>query len=150
MLEHQLQKVLSHYNALQEYHKYIRDLDFDFSVEAFEKLSIEQKAVLEAYLKKFASLQDYLESKVFKSLLDRAGISYSKMSEVLTLMENEGIIDLESWIEFRAIRNDLEHDYPDELEEALQDVKYCVDSFAKMQDIVEKVLAFARRYGART
>ena len=150
MLEHQLQKVLSHYNALQEYHKYICDLDFDFSVETFERLTIEQKAVLEAYLKRFASLQDYLGSKVFKSLLDRAGISYSKMSEVLTLMENEGIIDLESWIEFRAIRNDLEHDYPDELEEALQDVKYCVDSFAKMQDIVEKVLAFARRYGART
>ena len=41
------------------------------------------------------------------------------MSEVLTLIEKEGIMDLDTWIEFRNIRNNLEHDYPDELEDAL-------------------------------
>jgi len=58
----------------------------------------------------FASLQDYLGTKVFRSLLDIAGISYTKMSEVLTLVEKEEIIDLDLWVEFRNIRNDLEHD----------------------------------------
>ena len=105
-----------------------------------------QKALLEAYLKRFASLQDYLGAKVFKTLLDSAGISYSKMSEVLTLIEKEGIIDLDKWIEFRNIRNELEHDYPDEIEEALQDLKYCIDSFDYMESVVKKVFDFARNY----
>ena len=91
-------------------------------------------------------MQDYLGAKVFKSLLDIAGISYTKMSEVLTLIEKEQIISLDRWIEFRNIRNELEHDYPDEIDEALQDLKYCIDSFDYMQSVVKKVFNFARNY----
>jgi len=68
------------------------------------------------------------------------------MSEVLILIEKEEIVSLDRWIEFRNIRNELEHDYPDELEEALSDLKYCVDSFEYMEEVVRKVFAFARRY----
>ncbi len=150
MIEHQLKKVQAHFTALKNYHTYIKELGFGFSVDEYNHLTIEQKAVLEAYLKRFASLQDYLGAKVFKSLLDSAGISYRKMSDVLMLIENEGIIDLDSWIEFRNIRNDLEHDYPDELEEALQDARFCFENFETMQEIVKKVFIFARRFGANT
>jgi len=148
VIQKQLQKVKSHYNALKEYRDYIKESKFNFSIDEFNALSVEQKGVLEAYLKRFASLQDYLGAKVFKSLLDISGISYTKMSEVLTLIEKEEIIELDRWIEFRNIRNDLEHDYPDELEDALKDLKYCVDSFDDLEAIVLRVFDFARRYGA--
>jgi len=145
-LKHQLVKVQSHYQALKEYHNYIKKSSFDFSLDSFEKLSIQDRAVLEAYLKRFSSLQDYLGAKVFKTLLDSAGISYTKMSEVLTLVEKEEIINFDRWIEFRNLRNDLEHDYPDELDEALQDLKECFDSFEEIEKIVKRVFAFARKY----
>jgi len=147
-LKNQLQKVKAHYKALKEFYNEINKMNFDFSLEAYEQLKISQKALLEAYLKRFASLQDYLGAKVFKGLLDKAGISYTKMSEVLTLIEKEEIVDLDRWIEFRNIRNELEHDYPDELEEALEDLQYCVESFKYMQEVVVKVFEFARRYDA--
>ena len=145
-LKNQLKKVRTHYKALKEFYDAIEELGFDFSVNSYEKLETPQKALLEAYLKRFSSLQDYLGAKVFKSLLDIAGISYTKMSEVLTLMEKEEIIDLDKWIEFRNIRNELEHEYPDKIEEALEDLKYCVESFTYMQEVVRKVFAFARSY----
>jgi len=148
ILQKQLKKVQSHYRALKEYHEYIDSSNFDFSIDEFEILNIEGKAVLEAYLKRFSSLQDYLGAKVFKGLLDISGISYTKMSEVLTLIEKEEIVSLDKWIEFRNIRNDLEHDYPDKLQEALNDLKYCVDSFDELEAIVHKVFAFAKRYDA--
>jgi predicted transcriptional regulator len=148
IINKQLQKVKKHFEALQEYKNFIEDMKFNFTLEEFERLDISQKAVLEAYLKRFAALQDYLGAKVFKSLLDISGISYSKMSEVLTLIEKEEIISLDKWIEFRNIRNELEHDYPDEIEEALNDLKYCVDSFEYMQEVVQKVFDFAGKYNA--
>ena len=37
-----------------------------------------------------------------------------------------------------------------ELEEALKDAKFCFDSFEQMQEIVQRVFAFARRFGAHT
>ncbi len=147
-LQHQLQKVQAHFNALEEYYKYIQESGFDFKVKSYSQLSVADRGVLDAYLKRFASLQDYLGAKVFKSLLDSAGISYTKMSEVLTTIEKEEIVDLDIWIAFRNIRNNLEHDYPDELQEALEDLKYCLDSFHDMEKIVQKVFVFARRYDA--
>ncbi len=146
ILKKQLQKVSKHYLALKEYKEFIERSDFKFTIAEYEKLAVEYKAVLDAYLKRFASLQDFLGAKVFRVLLDTAGISYTKMSEVLTLIEKEEIISLDKWIEFRNVRNELEHDYPDELEEALKDLKYCVDSFDYMQEVVLKVFEFARRY----
>jgi len=146
IIQKQLQKVEKHYDALHDYKRFIDDIDFGFTIDEFTALQTPQKAVLEAYLKRFSSLQDYLGSKVFTSLLDISAISYSKMSEVLTLIEKEEIVSLDRWIEFRNIRNELEHDYPDELEEALNDLKYCVDSFEYMEEVVRKVFAFARRY----
>ena len=142
----QLQKVKKHYEALKEYKDFIDKMEFDFTQGSFLSLETPQKAVLDAYLKRFASLQDYLGTKVFKSLLDNAGISYTKMSEVLTLIEKEEIISLDKWIEFRNVRNELEHDYPDELEEALNDLKYCIDNFDYMKETVQKVFEFSGRY----
>lgn len=145
-LKNQLKKVKAHYSALKEFHDAIEALDFNFTVEEYVQLEIPHKALLEAYLKRFSSLQDYLGAKIFKSLLDIAGISYTKMSEVLTLVEKEEIVDLDRWIEFRNVRNELEHEYPDELEEALKDLKYCIDGFTYMQSVVQKVFIFARSY----
>ncbi len=148
ILHKQLQKVKNHYEALHDYHSYIETMGFDFSTEAFSSLSIEQKAVLEAYLKRFSSLQDFLGAKVFKSLLDVSGVSYTKMSEVLTLIEKEEIVDLDTWIALRNIRNNLEHDYPDELDDALLDLKDCIEYFTYMKEVVTKVFEFSRKYNA--
>ena len=69
------------------------------------------------------------------------------MSEVLYQIEKEEIIDsLGSWIELREIRNELEHDYPENLQEALQDLKFCVDNFSKIESYYLNSLAFAKRY----
>ena len=142
----QFQKTKKHYDALKEYKEFIDDMNFKFTIDEFNNLNASQKGVLEAYLKRFSSLQDYLGAKVFRSLLDMAGISYSKMSEILTIIEKEEIVSLDRWIEFRTIRNELEHDYPDELYEALNDLKYCVDSFDYIEEVVIKVFDFAKRY----
>ena len=50
-----------------------------------------KKAVLDAYLKRFSSLQYFLGAKIFSLLLDSAGISHHKMSEVSYMVEKEDI-----------------------------------------------------------
>jgi len=142
----QLKKIKRHYEALKEYKEFIDKMKFDFTQEKFQLLEISQKAVLDAYLKRFASLQDYLGAKIFRSLLDIAGITYTKMSEVLTLIEKEEIVSLDKWIELRNVRNELEHDYPEDLEDALNDLKYCIDNFDYLSNTVKKVFEFARKY----
>jgi len=144
ILKKRLNKLKKNFEVLREYKNFIEKLGDIYTPFVFNSLKLEEKAILEAYLKRFAFLQDYLGAKVFKLLLENKGIVVNKMSEVLIEMEREGIIDLEKWIELRNVRNELEHDYPDELEVALEDLKYCVENFNELEKIIKKVFEFAK------
>ena len=145
-----INKLSSHYNSLKDYKLLIENLLLSkdiYEPVIFTSLKPEERAILDAYLKRFSSIQDYLGSKIFPMLLEIAGISSVKMSEVLYNIEKEGIIDsFDSWVEIREIRNELEHDYPDELEDALSDLKFCVDNYDRVLSYYLKSIEFAKRY----
>lgn len=150
ILQKRFNKLEKHYIALKEYKELINNLLKETNIYdqfTFNTLKPEKRAILDAYLKRFASIQDFLGAKIFSLLLEIAGINNSKMSEVLSNIEKENIIDsLENWIELREVRNELEHDYPEELEEALEDLKYCVDNFEKIESYYLNSLNFFKKY----
>ena len=150
ILKKRFDKLSKHYKALKEYKELIdlmlADIDI-YDTWEFNRLKAQDRAILDAYLKRFASIQDFLGAKIFPMLLEVAGIGTSKMSEVLMIIEKEGIIDnLESWVELREIRNELEHDYPEELKDALNDLKFCIDSYEKIEEYYINSLKFFNRY----
>ncbi|WP_198246772.1 hypothetical protein [methane-oxidizing endosymbiont of Gigantopelta aegis] len=149
ILKKRFDKLRQHYEALKAYKQLIDKLSAQVDIyqpENFNKLEIQDKAVFDAYLKRFASIQDFLGAKIFPMILELSGISYGKMTEVLYAVEREEIIDsLEHWIELREVRNDLEHDYPDNLSAALKDLKYCVDNFETLESYYLKALDFAKQ-----
>lgn len=150
ILKKRFSKLDKHYTALKEYKLLIDNLLQDTNIYqqfTFNTLKPEKRAILDAYLKRFSSLQDFLGAKVFPLILEIAGIDSSRMSEVLYNIEKEQIIDsLENWIELREVRNELEHDYPEELQEALDDLKFCVESFYKIESYYLNALNFSQRY----
>ena len=150
ILSNRFKKLDKHYTALKEYKMYIDELLYQKNIYdqfIFNTLKIEERAVLDAYLKRFASLQDFLGAKIFSLLLEIAGIPNNKMSEVLYNIEKENIIDtLDSWIELREVRNELEHDYPEELSEALEDLKFCIDNFYKIENYYINSVNFFKKY----
>ncbi|MDM8568585.1 hypothetical protein QUF50_03545 [Thiotrichales bacterium HSG1] len=46
-------------------------------------LKPETRAILDAYLKRFSSMQDFMGAKIFALLLEIAGINNNTMSEIL-------------------------------------------------------------------
>jgi hypothetical protein len=150
ILQKRFDKIEKHYVALKEYRHLIDMLLLKKNIYdqfVFNTLKSEEKAILDAYLKRFSSLQDFLGAKIFVLLLEVSGIYSGKMSEVLGYIEKEEIIDsLDNWIELREVRNELEHDYPEELQEALEDLKFCVNSFEKIESYYLNSLAFAKKY----
>ncbi len=145
-----LEKLEKHYTAFKEYKVLIDQLLKEKNIYdqfVFNTLLPQERAILDAYLKRFSSIQDFLGAKIFSLLLDVSGINSSKMSEVLYYIEKEEIIDsLDNWIELREVRNELEHDYPEELQEALDDLKFCIDSFSKLESYYLNSLNYAKKY----
>ena len=151
ILKKRLIKLEKHYLTLKEYKSLINTLVIEQNIyhpDVFNALAPEKRAIVDAYLKRFSAIQDFLGAKIFSLLLEIAGIDGSKMSEVLYHVEKEGIIDsLEQWIELREIRNELEHDYPEDLEAALEDLKFFIDHFKTLETYFHNVTSFAKRYG---
>ncbi len=150
VLKKRFLKLEKHYAALSDYKQLIEDLlkkkDI-YNIDQFEKLEPRDRAVLDAYLKRFASVQDFLGAKIFPLLVDISGITANKMTETLFIMEREEVIDsLESWIELREVRNELEHDYPDGLMQALKNLKYCIDHYSTMETYYHNSRKFANRF----
>ena len=147
ILNKRFKKLEKHYLALKDYKNVINKLIKQKNIydpNIFNNLKIEEKAILDAYLKRFASLQDFLGAKIFSPLLEIAGINNGKMSEVLYSIEKEEIIDsLENWIE---VRNELEHDYPENLKKALEDLAFCINNFEKIESYYLNSLQFAQKY----
>ena len=150
ILQKRFNKLKSHYTALKDYKELIKLLLIEkdiYKAEVFINLIPQEKAILDAYLKRFSSLQDFMGAKIFPLLLELAGISNNKMSEVLYHIEKEEIIDsLGNWIELREIRNELEHDYPENLENALNDLKFCINHYKNLESYYINSLDFARKY----
>jgi len=150
ILKKRFDKLEKHYIAIKQYKNLIDDLLQESNIYdqfIFNNLKAEKRAILDAYLKRFASIQDFLGGKIFSLLLEIAGINNNKMSEVLSNIEKENIIDsLENWIELREVRNELEHDYPEELQEALNDLKYCIDNFEQLESYYLNSLNFFQKY----
>lgn len=144
------EKAERHYIALKEYKSLIDDMlkaQDIFDVIHFEALCPEKRAVLEAYLKRFSSMQDYLGAKIFPMVLNLAGIPADKMSDVLYHIEKEQLIDkVDTWITLQQARNFLEHDYPDDLSEALRDLKFCYEHFSTLERYYQNSKNFAKRY----
>jgi hypothetical protein len=141
ILRKRIRVINKHRKALSEYkqlideleHEYVQENKNLYTPECYERLSIQEKALFEAYLKRFSSLQDYMGAKLFPLIMEMAGIAAGKMSEILIAVEREQIIDsLQEWIELREFRNVLEHDYPEILEQAMEDLQQCVASYEKL------------------
>lgn len=150
ILRKRLNKCEKHCQSLTDYKELIDALEKHtsiFEATAFQQLKAADKAIFDAYLKRFAALQDYLGAKVFPLLMEVSGIGGTKMSEVLQSVEKEGIIDsLSEWIELREIRNELEHDHPEELQKGLDDLRLCVAKYQRLTDYYNASKNFAERY----
>ena len=150
ILKKRFYKLNKQYIALKDYKNAIDDLVLEkdiFNQFIFNTLDIKDKALLDAYLKRFSSVQDFLGSRIFSSILELASYSNIKMNEILYNCEKEQIIDdINIWIELREIRNDLEHDYPEELQEALDGLKYCIEHFSSLEKYYLNSLNFASKF----
>ena len=123
-LKNYLKEAKIHIERLNEVLKEIEKI-YPLDVEKFKQLTIEQKNMLDTLAFRFSKLQDLVGTKIFREFLDEVGFITEGKSflEILKEIEKEGIIDIDTWSEFRKVRNLIAHDYPEEWEEKIEVVK---------------------------
>jgi len=89
---------------------------------------------------RFSKLQSLVGEKLFREYLslfyDVEGKSFL---EILKLLEKEGIIDIDTWGEFRKVRNFISHDYPLISSEKIEAINFLIENINKIFKVIEKI-----------
>jgi len=143
-----LQECRIHYErlkiALQELEK---RYSFVLSMQSYEKLleNIHDVAFSDQVIYRFSKLQDTMGAKLFKSLLLYQGENVDKpFLDILNQLEKMEIVEVEEWFEIRDLRNEISHDYGNDMQKGLEMLNMIYetkDELKNILDAVEKIVA---------
>jgi hypothetical protein len=120
---------LIHQQRLEDaYHKIISwgNLNKDL----YFTLTIEQIALTDQYVYRFAKLQDLMGDKLFKLILQYVGEDTEKLAfiDILNKLEKLEIIESANiWLNLRLDRNRIAHDYVKNIDEVLEDLSALIN-----------------------
>ncbi|MBN2823881.1 MAG: hypothetical protein JXQ76_01045 [Campylobacterales bacterium] len=107
----------------------------------YEQLPNLEKFAINALIFRFSKLQDLLGSKIFRAFLEfnKFDIEDKSFLTILKEVEKEGIVDIDTWDEFRKLRNTIAHEYPNEEEEALEAIELLIKKSSTLIDVTLKL-----------
>ncbi len=117
-----------------------------FGSEIFE--DFEKIKTVDTFIYRFIKLQDIMGDKLFKIFLDEIGEYKDNMSllDVLDKLEKFGIVDdAYSWMEYRTLRNKLEHEYPNNEEDVIEGIYLAIEAFLKIEAIFENIIEYKNK-----
>jgi len=139
-LEFYLKEANLHIERLEDVLKRL-DKFYPLNLDKFDKFTSSQKDMLDTLAFRFSKLQDLIGNKIFREYLNYIGFITEDKTflEILKEMEREKIIDIDTWSEFRKVRNTIAHDYPDEIEEKLEAINYLIEKTPILIEVVRKI-----------
>jgi len=139
MINDIVSKVNLHKSRLQLALKEIGEWDsIDSDIfEDFEKIK-----VIDTFIYRFIKLQDIIGEKLFKVFLNDIGEYRDNMSllDVLDKLEKFEIVDSANrWIEYRKLRNQLTHEYPNNEDEIIDGIKIAIDVYYEIETVLNNI-----------
>ena len=111
-------------------------------ISNYDNLQNIEKFAINALIFRFSKLQDLIGSKIFRAFLEFNKFDTQDKSflELLKEIEKEGIVDIDTWDEFRKVRNSIAHEYPGEEEEALEAIALLIKRSSALIAIALKLM----------
>jgi hypothetical protein len=110
-------------------------------IKKYDSLNKLEKFALNTLIFRFSKLQDLIGGKLFRNYLNFSGLNTDNMSffDILKELEKESVIDIDSWNELRELRNDIAHEYPQEIDEMIEKVNLLVEKSFELIKIFKNI-----------
>jgi len=139
-LDFYLKEANVHIERLEDVLKRLKNI-YPLNLSKFENLDSFERDMLDTLAFRFSKLQDLIGSRIFREFLKEMGyiVEEKTFLEILKEVEKEGIIDIDSWNEFRKVRNFLSHEYPYSLEDRIEAINYLIDKTPDLIEVIRKI-----------
>ena len=137
-LEFYLNIVENSINDLKRYKEKISPL-IPINHNTYEDL-LNNKEIIDAIAFRFLKVQTLLGEKVFKNFLYSLGYNIDiSFLEVLSELEKLEILNRKEWIKLREIRNKISHEYPNEIDEVIDNLNLMIENIDYLENIYLKI-----------
>jgi len=146
VIEFYLNLVEKKLNILINYKEKLKSLySIPLKEEYFEDEDLVLEELLDAIVYKFNKIQSIVSEKLFKLILEYIGIEAKNKSflEILSLLERENVLEIAKWRDLRNIRNNITHDYPQEILELVTNLNELLDSICQVPHYGHTIYPFA-------
>ena len=109
----------------------------------------ESRTLIDAFIYRFSKIQDMMGQKLFPVFMDFIQEDARRMPfiDILNLLEKLDLIpDVETWLSFRTLRNNLSHEYPDNEEEIIEGIEKALEVYPQVKKVYE---SFKNEYEKR-
>ena len=127
----------SHLDKLQDSAQYLQRLH-PFTAESLEDISKDQVLHLDQFLYRFMKFQDSMARRLFPSIyvLLEGATAPKPFLDVLNRLEQLSVISsVATWQRFRNLRNNLAHDYPENLQQTADTVNELLEHWQELEEM---------------
>ena len=112
-----------------------------FENDDFE--DIEKIKAIDSFIYRFTKIQDKMGDKFFPAILRELQEYKNSMAliDVLNKMEKLELLEKsDDWIDYRKLRNNLTHEYPNNSEDIVEAINISIEVYEDMKKIYHKML----------
>ena len=121
----------------------------DINVDVFDDWN--KRAIIDSFIFNFIKIQDIMGDKLFKESLHILKEYKNNMSfiDVINKLEKlEFIEDANNWKDYRDLRNDLTHEYPDNYEDVILNLRKALNAYQHIYSIYKNIIKILDKYEA--
>jgi hypothetical protein len=111
--------------------------------EDFEKIK-----TIDTFIYRFIKLQDMMGDKLFKVFLDEIGEYKDNMSllDILDKLEKFELITRSSdWMNYRKLRNQLTHEYPNNEDDIIEGIILSIEVYNEIDIILNNIIEYTNK-----
>lgn len=115
---------------------------FPINKDSYIKLiaNIQDLAFSDQIIYRFSKLQDTIGAKLFKSFLLFQGENIDKpFLDILSELEKMDIVNVDDWFEMRDLRNEIAHEYGEDIQNNPFTINQIYKSIDKIENILDKI-----------
>jgi hypothetical protein len=137
-----------HFHRAQKTYEEIIEFKDTLSSDTFE--DFENVKSIDTFVFRFIKIQDLIGDKLFKELLSLVG-NYKDNMTMLDLLDKlekiEIIENVDDWLEYRKLRNELTHEYPDNSAEIIEGIKNAMDAYVEIKQAFNRIKEYLFKKG---
>ena len=121
---------------------------FPLTVERFQHLDEEWIGKIDQFIYRFTKLQDAMGLRLFPTLyrLLEDDPTPKPFLDILNRLEKLGVVSrVEDWQEFRALRNNLAHEYPESIQQTVETLNVLFERWPVMESLYLQAKQVAER-----